>query len=745
MQTKNRLLLRTLIVAKGLPLLLVPRHQSKHVTSVSNQVYHAMVAIHVVSINSNAYCDRSSFFLLAKCVQRKCRCTYVKFHRQTAPTGPGHHPRTNPAHSRLPSQPHADDFILGPPPLSVPSMDSYGHTFNFPQMYPSSSDPQLTLNHENGNGGPDFAAKYRAQAELLRRTGHAMTQPNGSGVVPGLYTDPQASTSWFGYPQDGSPDPNNPNGQNGLSAHDQSFQHRYLVDESKPITDKELQSLMSRQHYDRDNGQYSGMPGSHSDIYAHGIPGSVFGRHRSGSLDLGSDSGSASHSVPSSAASSSVHLPLDGSHQQQMGYNVGLDDPQHYQELIPSEQDVGQSQDLQNGQVQYPLQHGLRPSSSHPNLNNEGGFSSAFGLMSIDDPNVMAGLSQDGAPFFSSVAMNLPPQDPNATPMPPKPQRDRSNTFSASLPTPGLARDAETRELRDFWKAYIHTPLTGPAGADQAQSTFQLNQRAPTSPTGPRRVRVNSLPSAKTPTADLAEYLSGNQQNAPAAKNGTSSMRTTLHGNPDDLRSYEAAVLARKAPTLNLVPKKGRGSISATSASPPNPPNRVLNVPNANAMSNGNYSLSRPSSSSSSSSLAFALDQGGSSASHPRSRAGLAPPPGSGFSNSGSRESSVSDEAISDRPSFKRLPSQTLGPTNSKRALLSTDAPDAEDGSLDAGAASNSVNISKSLTGLHGTMNPPSRPIVNLTDRHRRLSNPTALIPSIATYTGAGTQEQGRV
>ena len=29
--------------------------------------------------------------ILAKCAQRKIRCTYVKFHRQMAPSGPGHH------------------------------------------------------------------------------------------------------------------------------------------------------------------------------------------------------------------------------------------------------------------------------------------------------------------------------------------------------------------------------------------------------------------------------------------------------------------------------------------------------------------------------------------------------------------------------------------------------------------------------------------------------------------------------
>ena len=36
---------------------------------------------------------------LAKCSQRKYRCTFVKFHRQTAPTGPGHAPPPAPTSS----------------------------------------------------------------------------------------------------------------------------------------------------------------------------------------------------------------------------------------------------------------------------------------------------------------------------------------------------------------------------------------------------------------------------------------------------------------------------------------------------------------------------------------------------------------------------------------------------------------------------------------------------------------------
>ena len=38
---------------------------------------------------------------------------YVKFHRQTAPVGPGHNPRPGSTRSRLPVQRHTDD--LGPP------------------------------------------------------------------------------------------------------------------------------------------------------------------------------------------------------------------------------------------------------------------------------------------------------------------------------------------------------------------------------------------------------------------------------------------------------------------------------------------------------------------------------------------------------------------------------------------------------------------------------------------------------
>ncbi|KIM37314.1 hypothetical protein M413DRAFT_277287 [Hebeloma cylindrosporum] len=120
-------------------------------------------------VQSSLPCDGSN--PCSKCVQRKCRCTYVKFHRQTAPAGPGHH-SSRPAaaapvdpssmsisgmpmssalalssglgginsslplssgdpsasSSRIPLYHPDDDFILGPPPpLPGPSSSQHQH------------------------------------------------------------------------------------------------------------------------------------------------------------------------------------------------------------------------------------------------------------------------------------------------------------------------------------------------------------------------------------------------------------------------------------------------------------------------------------------------------------------------------------------------------------------------------------------------------------------------------------------
>lgn len=348
------------------------------------------------------------------------------------------------------------------------------------------------------------------------------------------------------------------------------------------------------------------------------------------------------------------------------------------------------------------------------------GFSSSFGLMSLDDPAVLAGLANDGIEFFSHLAgedhlnshgvdtgrvlhladggvvdlgsmgggmpgggggMLRESDDPDATPMPmgeaqamglvgpehsmmdpssndqpssvsPHSHPNQhphqpSHQFQSTVPrtrpssghgrylnphhphnphstqfpppdagTPG-SKEAETRELREFWKAYMRTPssagglmhgITGPHGIppppqSQQNHTHYGNGNGTEESgtgTGYRRPRVSSLPSVKTPLAlddedrygytgfvgfngvynhhqssddgvgypslgavphshssthpgsQHQQYSSHHQPGSnppslpppPLAHNGPSATMTN-HGNAEDLRSYEAAVLAR--------------------------------------------------------------------------------------------------------------------------------------------------------------------------------------------------------
>ncbi|KAF9231345.1 hypothetical protein BU15DRAFT_24558, partial [Melanogaster broomeanus] len=477
--------------------------------------------------------------LVAKCLSRKSRCTYVKFHRQTAPSGPGHHharPVSSPSlgggiGACLPSQ--LEDFMLAGPPSSVPSMGSSvggsDHLFNtfafhaVPAPYPpTSAAPDMAHLQLTMSSDAEMASKYRAQAESLRRAGI----PTMPGTMP-LYAGQQIHQSqpqpghWYGWGESG-----------GFPSLDEN---------------KSFDGLGRVHSFNAD------VPSFAPELYDTAVVGSGY-RPRRGSLDF-SDSSSAtsSHSVPSSATSSSSQQP-----QPQQTHGTG-----------------------------------------------EGGFSSAFGLMSIDDPNVLAGLSSDGVPFFSNVAMGIAPHSPNATPMPTRLQqqqqqqqsRDRGMSTSA-LPTPGLTKDADARELKDAWRTYIRTPSSGPGSAalDLSTTAAPLAQ----SPTGQRRrVRVSSLPSV-TPTGERGHPLVANGHGGNGHAHGDASgMRMTLHGNPEDLRSYEAAVNARNAALhLNLVPRR-RGTQPSVS-----PAAGSSSSGSAGVEQNG---ISRPSSSGSVSSLAHAF------------------------------------------------------------------------------------------------------------------------------------------
>ncbi|KAK7447662.1 hypothetical protein VKT23_013918 [Stygiomarasmius scandens] len=497
--------------------------------------------------------------------------------------------------------------------------------FSFPSVYGAS-----------GGLVDDYANKYRAQqAELMRRgsighgysSHHEQQRPHSSHATA-------SSTNWS-LPS-----------VNGWTTEPESYHQRY-----HPVYGHAL-------HRERR------MSGDFSDA-------SVSGSGESGSM-------------PSSATSSNVHLPLDNS-----SYGRHSGSPPNPNSTDPS--------------------GGSRPGTSH----GEGGFHNAFGLMSLEDPAVLAGIQTDGTPFFSMMDQLGPEgmqnfnsildhSDPNATPMPDKLQQMHaahaavqqqqqqqqqgqqggyharpstghgypSMSAAYGMVTPG-SREQETKELKDFWKAYMRTPLSGPGGGILAPTSprdkkdgdvHMLSPGLHGPPSGYRRQRVSSLPSVKTPTpldeAGTTGYYGGYAPepggkayggNTSRSHPGTSQVLPPGSGAPDlggtlhnmeDLRSYEAAVLARKAPTnLNLVPRtrKSKATSPSDNTSPPPPAA-------ASSFTGTVFQSQSPSASSS-------------------------------FSRESS--SSLDDANNSDgpmrRPSFKRLASQQLESQHVKRALLNRD------------------------------------------------------------------------
>ena len=205
-------------------------------------------------------------------------------------------------------------------------------------------------------------------------------------------------------------------------------------------------------------------------------------------------------------------------------------------------------------------------------------------------------------------------------------------------------------------------------------------------------------------TGDHEAHAHQHQQPGPGAGAGAgynSTVRTTLY-DAEDLKSYEQAVLARKAPmTLNLVPKR-KGSLAA----PPHPPpplpmnpmvgksksmspivphaafagglppgvvgggsriEDILNRPtsSSSAGTNGSSGSVPQGQSQASSSLAHAF--GGEAGSADGSGHVLSQPPPP---PTGEYATAAGTGAGAYRPSFKRIASQTLGPANTKRALL---------------------------------------------------------------------------
>ncbi|KAJ6523873.1 hypothetical protein B0H19DRAFT_1276797 [Mycena capillaripes] len=298
-----------------------------------------------------------------------------------------------------------------------------------------------------------------------------------------------------------------------------------------------------------------------------------------------------------------------------------------------------------------------------------------------------------------------------------------SGMGGGSAMTPS-SRETETRELHEFWKVYMHTPLMGPSGADalgrQTPSAAASSAAAAlggflgATPTresvaagggngngNGRRYRVASLPSVKTLEGEMdaapvypvhahphhaqhqhqQQHQQGQQQLAPPGR--------TMH-NADDLRSYEAAVLVRKAPEL-VLRKPARRPTTSSGVQQQHAQQQHQQQQHAGqppifefgAVGALDGTGAGAGSQSSSLAGAFGFGQGyaaapASSASHNNNSGPNSPfpgTPGSGASASasarasedgdGDASSGEGSEAL--RPAFKRLPSQTLGPPQTKR------------------------------------------------------------------------------
>ena len=146
------------------------------------------------------------------------------------------------------------------------------------------------------------------------------------------------------------------------------------------------------------------------------------------------------------------------------------------------------------------------------------------------------------------------------TPMPMKRISGGLLQFSgaAQLSTP--SREGDTKELREFWRAYMHTPLSDAGGGESGRDS---NKATPLAPGGYRK-RVASLPSSKTPIVerDMGDMgmMYGGGEVYPMRHGGGGAVQHHGSDHREDLRSYGAAVMARKAPTtLNLRPRMARG------------------------------------------------------------------------------------------------------------------------------------------------------------------------------------------
>ncbi|GJJ08682.1 hypothetical protein Clacol_002901 [Clathrus columnatus] len=365
------------------------------------------------------------------------------------------------------------------------------------------------------------------------------------------------------------------------------------------------------------------------------------------------------------------------------------------------------------------------PSSTAQTQLLDGGVSSAFGMMSLDDPAIAAEMSKSGS-FFAPNAFPKTPSSLNNNPVASHVGSSTgtgltpflgpnfnakwsspSLNSSAGLLTPGLGlgftlglgnvsssnaslpslgssgltpflnggnpldghlstgmgnslatgftpgRESNIAELKEFWRQFMKTPGektpgVGTFGGFGKDGLHYDGSHTDSETSRPRHSlsKMASYPDLKTPGGTNVS------QNAHA---GNYSM-----SEKEDLRSYQQAVLARKAPQLTLIPKR-RGTLPQTYGD-------IHAKPPVNMINNTQTNTSKPNNLI------------------PQQQVNGSPSPSASSTHSNSDIGSLftpTQRIVRERPTFKRLASQTLGPFEAKSAKISHQDINASEGSED--------------------------------------------------------------
>ncbi|KAF7312909.1 Zinc finger/binuclear cluster transcriptional regulator [Mycena kentingensis (nom. inval.)] len=606
-------------------------------------------------VQSSLPCDGSN--PCTKCVTRKTRCTFVKFHRQTAPVGPGHASSLSASHpSSLSSSASGSTYSLdggatgSRPFLYAQSAASGGGTgpFAFDAGPPG---PSPTISNRDGISQPQFAFSHPGSY------GDYRDRPDYGDYD---YSDGYASSD---YSSQGSRPPSTP----FRLSRRHHLHFRYGPTLTMFVCTQEYGSYHEH-HIPALDGHGHGL-----DLHQADFSNNAFGLM---SLNGHAQPDNVQQQLPVFSTS-----PVSPHQHVSMGVGVGG--------MAPP--DVPPMHGHGHGHHDHRLS--LPPLPPAP----------SYSTSSAGPSPVSASFASGG-----TTATSAHPQGQGQAP----PQ------------TPG-----ETRELREFWKAYMRTPLTGPgldplglktpsasaaAAAAAAHAGGILGGATPTAGGGGGRLyRVSSMPSVKTPRVE-EEYdlgvgrvqgfgaLQQPQVQAQAQAQAQAQVQAQLPPKPgeegeEDLQSYEAAVMARKAPELVLRkpakmkvrrPVTSHGSSSGSVSGVGGGGGAALGFDfNAIAARDRNRERersvgsggggSRPGTSSgqqsqSQSSLAGAF--GAHTATFGSSPSASSPSPAMSHTSSTDSLSGISaglslagDVLDAERPSFKRLPSQALEPEGSKR------------------------------------------------------------------------------